>query len=131
MSSATQASPVSNKSLWAGRIISGLIVLFMLFNGAVALVKPAFARAGFAHLGYPESLALGVGILMLACTLIYAIPRTSVLGAILLTGYLGGATASHLRISEPFYFPIIVGVLVWLGVFLREERLRALVPLRS
>jgi hypothetical protein len=131
MQSATQDSAVANKALWTGRIISGILVLFMLFNCSISLFKPAFARAGFAHLGYPESLATGVAIAMFVCTVLYAIPSTSILGAILLTGYLGGATASHLRIGEPFYFPVIVGVLVWLGLFLREERLRALVPLRS
>jgi len=130
MQSTTEASPVSNKVLWTGRIISALVVLFMLFNCAIGLLKPDFARAGFAHLGYPDRVAPGVAILMFVCTVIYAIPQTSILGAILLTGYLGGATASHLRIGEPFYFPVVVGVLVWLGIFLREERLRALVPLR-
>jgi DoxX-like protein len=78
-----------------------------------------------------ESLALGLGIVELACTVIYIIPRTSVLGAILLTGYLGGAVATHLRIGEPYFMPIIFGVLVWGGLFLRDERLRALIPLRS
>jgi len=130
MQSTTEASPVSNKVLWTGRIISALVVLFMLFNCAIGLLKPDFARAGFGHLGYPDRVAPGVAILMFVCTVIYAIPQTSILGAILLTGYLGGATASHLRIGEPFYFPVVVGVLVWLGIFLREERLRALVPLR-
>ena len=130
MEPSTQTSPASNKALWTGRIISGLVVLFMLFNCSIVLVKPAFARAGFMHLGYPDSVALGVAVVMFACTVIYAIPQTSILGAVLLTGYLGGATASHLRIGEPFYLPVVVGVLVWLGIFLREERLRALVPLR-
>ena len=131
MQSATEASPISKKAVWTGRIISGVVVLFMLFNCALGLMKPDFVRAGFAHLGYPDRLASGVAILMFLCTVIYAIPQTSILGVILLTGYLGGATASHLRIGEPFYLPIVVGVLVWLGVYLREERLRSLVPLRS
>lgn len=130
MRSATEASPVSKKLLWTGRIISGIVVLFMLFNCSIALVKPAFARVGFTHLGYPERVAPGVAMLMFVCTMIYAIPQTSILGVILLTGYLGGATASHLRIGEPFYLPIVVGVLVWIGICLREQRLRALVPLR-
>jgi DoxX-like protein len=130
MESTTQVSSASTKLVWAGRILSGLLVLFMLFNSAVGLLKPDFAKAGFAHLGYPDRLAPGVTIAMLACTLIYAIPQTSILGAILLTGYLGGATASHLRVGEPFYLPVIIGVLFWLGIYLREDRLRALVPLR-
>jgi DoxX-like protein len=95
------------------------------------LAKPAPVVEGFVRLGYPESLALGIGIVELACAVIYVIPRTSVLGAILLTGYLGGATATHVRIGEPFFMPIILGVLVWGGLFLRDERLRALLPLRQ
>ena len=130
MEPSTQSSPVSNKARWTGRIISGLVVLFMLLNCSIALVKPAFARAGFTHLGYPERVAPGVAILMFVCVVIYATPQTSILGATLLTAYLGGATTSHLRIGEPFYLPIVVGVLVWIGIYLREERLRALVPLR-
>jgi hypothetical protein len=102
----------------------------LLFSAAMKFVKPASVVEGFAHLGYPERLALGLGILELACTVIYVIPRTAVLGAILLTGYLGGAIATHLRIGEPFFMPIILGVLVWGGLFLRDPRVRALIPLR-
>ena len=127
----TQTAPVSNKVLWVGRIMSALPVLMLLFSGVMKLVKPAPVVEGFAHLGYPESLALGLGIIELACAVIYVIPRTSVLGAILLTGYLGGATATHVRIGEPFFMPIVLGVLVWGGLYLRDERLRALLPLRS
>jgi len=101
MELSTPTSPVSKKALWTGRIISGLLVLFMLFNSAIGFMRPEFARAGFAHLGYPERVAPGVAILMFVCTVIYAIPQTSILGAILLTGYFGGATASHVRIGEP------------------------------
>jgi fucose permease len=86
---------------------------------------------GFAHLGYPMSVALGLGILEIACTLLYVIPRTSVLGAILLTGYLGGATATHLRVGDPYFMPVLLGVLVWAGLYLRDARLRALLPLRG
>ena len=85
---------------------------------------------GFAHLGLPESLALGLGILELACAVVYVIPQTSVLGAILLTGYLGGATCTHLRVGDPFFMPVVIGALVWGGLFLRDPRLRALIPLR-
>ena len=131
MESGRRVSSGSNKMVWTGRILSGLLVLFMIFSSAIGLLKPAFAKAGFARLGYPESVASGVAIAMLACTLLYAIPQTSLLGAILITGYLGGATASHLRVGEPFYLPVIIGVLFWLGIYLREERLRALVPLRK
>jgi hypothetical protein len=131
MQSDTQTAPFSKKMRWAGYIISALPVLMLLFSGVMKLAKPAPVVEGFVRLGYPESLALGIGIVELACAVIYVIPRTSVLGAILLTGYLGGATATHVRIGEPFFMPIILGVLVWGGLFLRDERLRALLPLRQ
>ncbi len=132
MRSGTQAAPVPKKMLWAGRIISALPVLMLLFSGVMKLAKPAPVVEGFVRFGYPESLALGIGILELACTVVYVIPRTSVLGAILLTGFLGGATATHVRIGDPaFFVPVVLGVLVWLGPFLRDDRLRALIPLRS
>jgi len=91
---------------------------------------PAPVVEGFTHLGLPESLAPGLGILELACTIVYVIPQTSVLGAILLTGYLGGATLTNLRVGDAFFAPILLGVLVWGGLFLRDQRLRALIPLR-
>jgi DoxX-like family len=131
MQSDTQTASMSKKMLWAGHIISALPVLMLLFSGVMKLAKPAPVVEGFVRLGYPESLAFGIGIVELACAVIYVIPRTSVLGAILLTGYLGGATATHVRIGEPFFMPIILGVLVWGGLFLRDDRLRALIPLRQ
>ena len=131
MTWAMETAAGSKKMMWTGRVINGLIALFMLLNGVIGVMRPPFARAGSAHLGYPDSAGLGVAIALLACAVIYAIPRTSVLGAILMTGYLGGATASHVRIGEPFYFPVIVCVLAWIGIYLREGRLRAIVPLRS
>lgn len=131
MQSATQMAPVSKNKLWAGRIISALPVLLMVFTGAFGVLKPVVAVPGFVHFGYPERLLLPICIVEIACAIVYAIPRTSVLGAILLTGYLGGATATHVRIGEPFYLPMIVGVLIWGGLFLRDDRLRALIPLRS
>ena len=131
MRSGTHTAPVSKKMLWAGRIISALPVLLLLFSGVMKLMKPAAVLEGLAQLGYPESLALGIGILELVCTAVYVIPRTSLLGAILLTGFLGGATATHVRVGDPFFMPIVVGVLVWAGLFLRDDRLRALIPLRS
>jgi hypothetical protein len=117
--------------LWAGRIASALPVLMLLFSGIMKLVKPAMVVQEFSRLGYPESLVIVIGVLELACTVVYIIPRTSVLGAILLTAYLGGAAATHVRIGDPFVFPVVFGVLVWLGLFLRDDRLRALVPLRG
>ena len=132
MQSDTQPAAVSKKMLWAGRITSALPVLMLLFSGIMKLVKPAGVVEGFTRLGYDESLAVGLGIVELGCTVLYLIPRPSVLGAILLTGYLGGAIATHVRIGDPqFFFPIILGVLVWGGLYLRDNRLRALLPLRS
>jgi DoxX-like protein len=125
----TRTGP-SKGALWTGRVISALPVLMLVFSAVMKFLKPKEVMEGFVHLGYPERLALGLGILELACTLLYVIPQTAVLGAILLTAYLGGATASHVRIGEPFYTPIILCVLVWLGLFLRDPRLRALIPLR-
>ena len=86
---------------------------------------------GFVHYGYPEGAMLRITIVEIVCAIVYAIPRTSVLGAILLTGYLGGATATHVRVGEPFFLPILVVVVIWLGLYLRDTRLRALVPLRD
>ncbi len=131
MQSGTQTAPISKKTLWAGRIISALPALMLLFSGVMKLAKPAAVTQEFARLGYSEGAALGIGILEIVCTVVYLIPRTSVLGAILLTGYLGGATATHVRIGDPFIAPVVVGALVWLGLFLRDDRLRALLPLRS
>jgi len=119
---------------WVGRIMSALAVLFLLFDGIIHLIKiPAVVEA-FGQLGYPMSLSVGIGILELICLALYVVPGTSVLGAILLTGYLGGAIAANVRIGRPLFstelFPVYVGVLVWGGLLLREERLGALFPLR-
>jgi len=121
----------SKKLLWVGWGMSALPVLLLLFSGVMKLIKPATVAEGFVHLGYPDNLALGIGIAELTSTVLYAIPRTAVLGAILLTGYLGGATASHVRIGEPFTMAIVMGVLVWGGLYLRDDRLRVLLPLRK
>ena len=132
MQSATQIAPVSKTRLWAGRILTALPALMLLLSGVMKLSKPASVVEGFAHFGYPEHVILGLGILEIVCTVLYLIPRTSILGAILLTGYLGGATATNVRIGDPlFIMPAILGVVVWGGLYLREDRLRALIPLRS
>ena len=131
MQSATQPGRVSNAKLWAGRIISALPVLLFLFSAFLTLMNKPQVTEGMAHYGYPTRAVLPIGIAELVCTLLYIIPQTSVLGAILLTAYLGGATATHVRVGEPFYMPVLVGVLVWLGLYLREKRLQALVPLRK
>src|ERR1700730_13879372 len=134
MESDPQIATVSKKMLWAGRLISALPALFLLLDGIMKLVKPAPVVEATVRLGYPESVILGLGIVLIACTLFYLIPRTSILGAILLTGYLGGAVATHVRVGEgwfPVSFPIIMGVLIWGGLWLRDERLRAIIPLRN
>jgi len=129
MESATQK--VSKTNLWAGRIISTLVVLFLLFDAVAKLMKIAPVLQAFTQLGFSTSLAVPIGAVLLVCTILYVIPPTSILGAILLTAYLGGATVTHVRAGQPFYFPVIFGVLVWGGLYLRENRLRALIPLRS
>ena len=123
----------SKKTVWAGRIISALPVLFLLLDAVFKLIKPAPVVEATVRLGYPEGVIVGLGIVLLLSTIVYLIPLTSVLGAILLTGYLGGAVATHVRVGESLFsiiFPVIFGALLWLGLFLREPRLRPLIPLR-
>jgi hypothetical protein len=125
-------TPATSKKLyWAGWVISVIPALLLIFSGVMKILKPPQVVDGFAHLGWPESMTMVLAVLELACTAIYLFPRTSILGAILLTGYLGGAIATHLRLGEPVYMQAGFGVLVWLGIFLREPRLRALIPWRT
>ncbi|MEA2206888.1 MAG: hypothetical protein QOE77_3664 [Blastocatellia bacterium] len=134
MQSKNEAAPVSKGLLWTGRIMSALPILFLLMDGAMKLVKPAMVVDATVKLGYHENVILPLGIVLLACTLLYAIPRTAVLGAILLTGYLGGAVATHVRMGESVFsivFPIIFGVLIWGGLFLRDQLVRTLIPLAA
>lgn len=129
-----QTARSSSKAIWAGRILSGVVILFMLFDGGIKLVALDIVMQANAQLGYPDSvnLARGLGVLGLVCTILYAMPRTSVLGAILLTGYLGGAIATQLRVGSPVFshllFGVYLGLMVWGGLFLRDERVRALIP---
>jgi DoxX-like family len=129
-----QFGPLSKGRLWTGRIMSALPALFLLVDGIGKLIKPAPVVEGTVQLGYPESVLLGLGIVLLTCTILYTIPRTAILGAILLTGYLGGAIATHVRVGSPLFshilFPVYLAVLIWGGLYLRDERLRALIPLR-
>ena len=127
-------SEVSKTSLWVGRIVSYLPALFLLVDGAMKLVKPQVVVEATVNLGYPESVIVPIGVVLIVCTILYLIPATSVLGAILLTGYLGGAVATHVRVNEGLFsivFPVIFGVLLWLGLYLRDARLRALIPIRT
>jgi hypothetical protein len=128
-----QAASVSKKRLWAGRIMSVLPALFLFLDGIMKLVKPVVVVEATVQLGYPESVILGLGIVLLTCTVLYLIPRTAVLGAILLTGYLGGAVATHVRVGNPLFsiiFPVIIGAMLWGGLYLRDEQLRSLIPWR-
>lgn len=130
MEPATQSAAVSNTSLWAGRVITGLVGLFMLFDGSIKLVRLPAAVEGTVRLGYPAGVVVPLGVVVLACVILYAIPRTAILGAILLTGYLGGATATQVRVQDPwFVLPVVIGVLAWAGIYLRDSKLRALLPL--
>jgi hypothetical protein len=119
-------------ALWGGRVMSALPVLVLVFSGLMKVTRnPQFVPPFVDKLGYPESTLLPIGALELMCAILYAIPQTSVLGAVLATGYLGGAVATHVRVGDPFIAPIVPGVLLWGGLFLRDERLRALLPLRK
>jgi hypothetical protein len=125
----------STKRPWAGIVISAIPTLFLLMDAVAKLVKPAEVVTGTLELGYQESVIVPLGIVLLICTILYAIPKTSIIGAILLTGYLGGAIATHVRVSNPLFthtlFPVYLGIMIWLGLYLRDTRLRSLVPLRS
>jgi hypothetical protein len=124
----------SRKTLWAGRIVSAVPVLFLLVDSIMKVFPPELVVKATVDLGYRENVIVPLGLVLLTSTVLYIIPRTAVLGAILLTGYLGGAVATHVRVGDaPFsmVFPVIVGSLLWLGLYLRDARLRALVPLRS
>ena len=115
---------------WTGRAISGLVTAMLIFSAVMKFIEPTEVVEEFARLGWADSHTLTLGILEAVCTVVYAIPQTAVLGAILLTGYLGGAIATHVRIDDQSIGPVVIGVLVWLAVYLREPRLRALLPWR-
>ncbi len=125
------ARAVSKGMLWAGWILTALPILFIVVGGVAGLLKPQLIEEGMKNLGYSMSLGLKITILELIFIVLYLIPRTAVLGAILMTAYLGGATASHLRVGEWPHFPIIVAVMLWGGLYCREIRLRSLIPLRK
>jgi hypothetical protein len=125
---------VQSKALtWTGRVLSGLIVLFLVMDGGMKVARLPVTITTTEQLGYPGSVVFGLGVLTLLIALLYALPWTSVLGAILLTAYLGGAVATHLRVGNPLFshelFGVYVGVIAWAGLWLRDPRLRALIPL--
>jgi hypothetical protein len=123
---------ISSGAIWTGRVLSGLAIVFLLFDGAIKLVPLDVVITTSQQLGIPTELARTLGVLTLACTVLYAIPRTSVLGAILLTAYMGGAIYTHLRAGSPLFthtlFGVYLAVLIWGGLYLRDERVRALIP---
>lgn len=134
MSSRLDAPPVSTAALWSGRVLSGLLILFLVFDGAIKLVPLEIVTETSLQLGIPTHLARTLGVLTLAGAILYAIPRTSVLGAILLTGYLGGAIYVHVRADSPLFshtlFGVYLGLIMWGGLWLRDPALRTLIPLR-
>ena len=123
-------TPNANAAALVGRVLSGLAILFMTFSGVIKLLAPSFVLENFVRMQIPVEQATGIGLLELGCTLVYAVPRTTVHGAILLTGYLGGAVIAHLRLDDPWFshtlFPLYVGAFVWGGLMLRDRRVRAL-----
>jgi hypothetical protein len=120
--------------VWVGRVLSGIAVLFLVFDSVIKVIKLPPAVEGTMKLGYPETAVIGIGIVELVCLAMYVVPQTSVLGAVLLTGYLGGAIATHVRVGSSLFshtlFPIYVAALIWEGLLLRDELLRTLVPYR-
>ena len=132
MDSANQAL-VSKGSLWAGRIITVLVVLFLVFDGVTKVIKEPHVIAASQQLGYSANAVAGIGAVLLICTAIYVIPRTSILGAILLAGYLGGAVDANVHAGTVLFntlFPVMFGVLVWLGLFLRNRAVQAIIPVK-
>ena len=134
MASTTPPLAISNRSLWPGRVLSALAALFLLFDGVIHVLKITPVVEAFAQLGYPLGVAVTLGIIEIVCVILYLIPRTSVFGAILLTGYLGGAVATQVRVGAPLFsttlFPIYVALVIWGGLYLRDDVVRALIPLR-
>ena len=134
MSSIVETTSISKGAQWAGYIVSALPTLFLLLDGVAKLFKPTFVVEATTKLGYQESTIVPLGIVLVICSVLYLIPVTSILGAILLTGYLGGAVATHVRMGEgafPIVFPVIVGILLWGGLYFRDTRIRALLPFRN
>jgi DoxX-like family len=114
--------------LWVGRVLTGLPSLMLVGSALAKLASPAEMVANFEKMGFKTSQLVPLGIVELTCVVLYLVPRTAIFGAILLTGYLGGAVVTHLRVGEPFFIPIVLGVMIWGGIYLREPRLRKLVP---
>jgi len=132
----TKTASGSKAMLWTGRVVSTLSILFFLMDAVMKFVTPAPPQVveAMSKLGYPVSVTFGLGIVLLISTILYAVPRTAVLGAILLTGYLGGACSTHVRVQDGAFntlFPVVFGLILWGGLYLRDSRVRALIPLRG
>lgn len=124
----TTGKLLSNKTIWTGRVISYLCILFLLFDAIMKIIRESHSVEGSVALGWPDTAIIGIGIILLVSTILYIIPATAILGAILLTGYLGGAIAIMFRAGQPYYFPVIVGILLWTGLWIRDEKLRLMIP---
>jgi hypothetical protein len=134
MQSVDQTNPNPKALRWIGWILSVLPALMLLLGGVMNLTKAPAAVEGAVKLGFPESVVFGLGVVVVICVILYLIPQTAVLGAILLTGWLGGAVASHVRAGDPWahiIVPPVFGAILWLGLYLRDPRLRALIPIRT
>ena len=137
MQTIAETAPQPKAMLWAGRIVTGIVIAFMIFDVGIKLIEMDVVREGMMRLGYPLRLASGfeIGVIEAICLILYIIPRTSVLGAILLTAVMGGAIASHLRVGDPLpthtLFGVYLGVLIWAGIYLRNPRLRDLIPVQT
>jgi hypothetical protein len=136
MQTGTQTAALPGKEIWTGRVMSGLAAAFLLLDGLMKLARPAPVVEATVHqLGFPSGTILVMGMLLLISTTVYMMPRTAMLGAILLTAYLGGAVAAQVRVGDPLFretlFPVYIAALVWGGLYLRERRLRTLVPIRK
>jgi hypothetical protein len=118
-------------AIWSGRIISALVILFLLVDAIMKVLKATPSMEGSVKLGFPENAVQGIGIVLLISTVLYTIPRTAVLGAVLVTAYLGGATAIMVSADEPYYFPIVFGILTWAGLYLRDSTLRSIIPFKN
>ncbi len=131
MQSGVQAAAPSRKTLWVGRVLSGIPAALVLFGAVLKIIKAQSVIEGMSQHGIPESLIVLIGIIEFICAVVYLIPSTAVLGAILMTALMGGATFTNVRVGDPTYFTtILLGVMVWAGLYLRDDRVRALVPLR-
>jgi hypothetical protein len=135
MQAVSELTRVSKARLWTGGILSVIVALFLLFDGIMKVMLVPVVVEGSKKAGYPVGSMVGIGWVLIACTLVYLFPRTSILGAILLTGYLGGAVATHVRIGDPLFshvlFPVYFGVVIWGGLVLRDGKLLAYIPVRK